>query len=176
MIVLETERLVLRQLTPEDAEFIVDLLNQPSFLRHIGDRGVRTVEDAQRFLVTGPMASYELHGFGLYLVVLRETDTPMGLCGLLCREGLDDVDIGFAFLPRFWSRGYAYEAAAAMMEYGRNALGLDRIVAIASADNSRSFKLLEKLGLRFERWIRLAEDQPEIKLYSPIAEGAEERP
>ena len=167
MSILETQRLVLRRLTPEDALFIIDLLNQPSFLRHIGDRGVRTEEDARRFLLEGPIASYEQHGFGLYLVELRKTGAAIGMCGLLRRPVLDDVDIGFAFLPQYWSRGYAFESAAAVMEYGRTALGLDRIVAIVSPGNDRSFKLLRKLGLRFERWIRLAEDQPEIQLFTP---------
>ena len=167
MRVLGTERLDLRQLAVGDDEFIVDLLNQPSFLRFIGDRGVRTRDDARRFLTSGPMASYERFGFGLYLVELRDSQEPIGICGLLNREGLDDVDIGFAFLPQFWSQGYAFESASAVMEYGRGTLGLQRIVAIASSDNDRSFKLLEKLGLKFERMIRLSEGQPEIELFTP---------
>ena len=165
--ILTTNRLVLRRLGTHDAEFILDLLNQPSFLRFIGDRGVRTLEQARQFILEGPLASYERFGFGLYLVELGGAGTPLGMCGLLKREGLEDVDIGFAFLPQFWGRGYAFEAAAAVMEYGRHSLGLERIVAIASPDNERSFHLLRKLGLRYERLIRLAADQPEIKLFTP---------
>ncbi len=172
MTILKTERLILRRLTMEDAEFLVDLLNQPSFLRYIGDRGVRTVEDAERFLREGPLASYEEHGFGLLLVASRESGEPMGMCGLLRRDGLDDVDVGFAFLPDYWSRGYGYEAASAVLDHGYRVLGLERIVAIVSPDNQRSFKLLEKLGLRFERWIRLAEDEPEIQLFAPATPAA----
>ena len=169
MTVLETERLVLRRLSAADAEFIVELLNQPSFLRYIGDKGVRNTEDAIRYIETGPQASYERFGFGLYLVGLKDSDVPIGMCGLLKRETLADVDIGFAFLPGYWSRGYAFEAAAAVMTYGREALGLRRIVAITSLDNVASIKLLGKIGLRFEGLIKLGEDQPEVRLFGSTA-------
>ena len=165
MTILETERLSLRRLTPDDAQFILELLNQPSFLRYIGDKGVRNSEDAIQYIQTGPVASYDRFGFGLYLVELKESGTPIGMCGLLKRETLADVDVGFAFLPDYWSRGYAFEAAAAVMTYGREVLGLRRIVAITSLDNAASIKLLEKIGLRFERLIKLTEDQPEVRLF-----------
>ena len=165
MTVLETERLVLRRLSAADAEFILELLNQPSFLQYIGDKGVRNTEDAVRYIQTGPQASYERFGFGLYLVELKDSEVPIGMCGLLKRETLPDVDVGFAFLPAYWSQGYAFEAAAAVMNYGRAALGLRRIVAITTLDNAASIKLLEKIGLRFERLIKLAEDQPEVRLF-----------
>ena len=165
MTVLETKRLILRRLCADDAEFILELLNQPSFLRYIGDKGVRNTEDAIRYIETGPVASYDRFGFGLYLVELKESDVSIGMCGLLKRETLPDVDIGFAFLPGYWSQGYAFEAAAAVMNYGREALGLRRIVAITSLDNASSIKLLEKIGLRFERLIKLGEDQPEVRLF-----------
>ena len=110
MVVFETDRLVLRRLTVEDAPFILRLLNEPSFIQHIGDRGVRNVADAQQYILSGPIASYERHGFGLFLVELRETRAPIGICGLLKRDALDDVDVGFAFVPESWSKGYAYEA------------------------------------------------------------------
>jgi RimJ/RimL family protein N-acetyltransferase len=163
--VLETERLVLRRLTADDAEFIVELLNQPSFLRYIGDKEVRNNADAVRYLQTGPIASYEHFGFGIYLVSLKAGGTAIGMCGLVKREQLPDVDIGFAFLPEFWSQGYAFESAAAVMAYSRNVLGLKRIVAITSLDNEASIRLLGKIGLEFEGLIRLAEDQPEIRLF-----------
>ena len=165
MTILETERLSLRRLTSDDAQFILELLNQPSFLRYIGDKGVRNSEDAIQYIQTGPVASYDRFGFGLYLVELKESGTPIGMCGLLKRETLADVDVGFAFLPDYWSRGYAFEAAAAVMAYGREVLGLRRIVAITSLDNAASIKLLEKIGLRFERLIKLTEDQPEVRLF-----------
>jgi RimJ/RimL family protein N-acetyltransferase len=165
MIVLETERLVLRRLSSDDAEFILELLNQPSFLHYIGDKGVRNNDDALNYIQTGPVASYERFGFGLYLVELKDTAVPIGICGLLKRDSLPDVDVGFAFLPDYWSRGYAFEAAAAVMNYGREVLGLRRIVAITSLDNDASIRLLEKMGLKFEGLIKLAEGQPEVKLF-----------
>lgn len=166
MNVLETDRLILRRLTTDDAEFILELLNEPSFLRFIGDKGVRTLADARSYLLQGPIASYNLHGFGLYAVTRKEGATAIGICGLLKRESLPDVDIGFAFLPAFWSQGYALEAASAVKMYGLNSLGLRRIVAITNPDNEPSIKLLEKIGLQYERMIRLAEDGPEIKLFA----------
>jgi RimJ/RimL family protein N-acetyltransferase len=165
LTVIETGRLILRRLAVDDAEFIVELLNQPSFLRYIGDKEVRNNADAVRYIQAGPLASYERFGFGLYLVELKETGVPIGICGLLKRDSLPDVDVGFAFLPSYWSQGYAFEAAAAVMTYGRDVLGLRRIVAITSPDNEGSIRLLEKLGLRFERLIKLSADQSEVRLF-----------
>ena len=166
MNVLETDRLILRQMTIDDAEFILELLNEPSFLHFIGDKGVRALADAREYILRGPIASYERHGFGLYLTVLKEGAVPIGMCGLLKRESLADVDIGFAFLPRFWAKGYALESALAVKAYGLDILGLKRIVAITNPDNEASIRLLEKLGLKYERLIRLSEGSPEIKLYA----------
>lgn len=165
LTILETERLILRRLTIDDAEFILELLNDASFLRYIGDKGVRNIDDAVRYLNTGPIASYERFGFGLYLVELKTSGEPIGMCGLLKRDTLPHVDVGFAFLPTFWSQGYAFESAAAVMAFGREALGLRRIVAITSPDNQASISLLEKIGLRFERMIKLGEDQSEVRLF-----------
>lgn len=163
--VIETDRLILRRLSTDDAEFILELLNEPSFLRFIGDKGVRTLADARDYILNGPVEMYARLGFGLYLTELKEGGVPIGVCGLIKRDGLDDVDIGFALLPRFWSKGYAYEAASAVMAYGKDALGLERIVAITSPDNHASGRLLEKLGLRFERMVRLSEDAEEVRLF-----------
>jgi RimJ/RimL family protein N-acetyltransferase len=154
MIVLETERLVLRRIDVDDAPFILRLLNEPSFLRFIGDKGVRNLDDARAYIVSGPLDMYARFGHGLYLVKLRD-GTSIGMCGLIRRATLADADIGFAFLPEFWGRGYAYEAARAVLDYGARALGLTRIVAIASQDNLASAKLLGKLGLCFERHLDL---------------------
>lgn len=167
MTILETARLVVRKITIDDAEFILQLLNEPSFLRFIGDKGVRNIADAIQYIQSGPLASYERFGFGQYLVELKESGVPIGMCGLLKRDSLPDVDIGFAFLPSFWSQGYAFETASAVMDYGRSTLGLRRIVAITSPDNAASGRLLEKIGLRFERLIKLADDQAEVRLFGP---------
>src|SRR5581483_8131396 len=163
--VIGTERLVLRRFTVADAAFVLQLLNDPSWRRHIGDRQVRTVEGAVDYLEKAPIAMYARRGFELYRVELRESGEPAGLCGLLKRDGLEDVDLGFALRPKFWSQGYAFEAATATMAYARSALGLSRLLAIASPDNDRSAKLLDRLGFRFERLMRLAPAAPELKLY-----------
>lgn len=168
MIIAETERLTLRRLTVDDAEFVFALLNEPSWLRFIGDKGVRTLEDARAYIENGPMVMYERLGFGLYVTERRKDGVPMGMCGLIKRDGLDDVDIGFAFLPAYWGRGYAFEAAAAVMDYGRNVIGLTRIVAITAPDNESSARLLEKLGLRFDRMVRLSADAKEDRLFVPV--------
>ena len=164
MQVLETARLSLRRLTLDDAAFMLTLLNDESFHRYIGDRGARTIDDAVAYIDKGPLASYEKFGFGLFLVVLKESGASMGICGLLKRDTLEDVDIGFAFLPAFWSKGYAIESAAAVKAYARDGLGLKRIVAIVQPDNVRSLHLLEKIGFGFERMVRLTSDSAELML------------
>ena len=160
MLVLETERLLLRPLTTDDAPFILTLLNEPSFLRFIGDKKVRNLEDARQYILTGPMASYERHGLGLLAVELKASQTPIGMCGLLKREELPDPDIGFAYLPAFWGQGFAFEAAKAVMNDARESLKLNRILAIVNPDNDASIKLLERLGLKFERV------KGDVKLYA----------
>jgi RimJ/RimL family protein N-acetyltransferase len=165
MKVLETDRLVLRHLSAADAGFMLGLLNEPSWLRFIGDRGVRTLEDARSYILKGPVDMYGRLGFGLYLTELKDEDVPIGICGLVKRDFLADVDIGFALLPGFWGQGYAYEAASAVMEYGKGALGLKRIAAITNPENHSSIRLLEKLGLKFDRMIRATADGPEIRLF-----------
>jgi len=163
--VLETDRLILRRLSTDDAEFILQLLNEPSFLRFIGDKGVRTLRDARDYILNGPVDMYNRFGFGLYLTELKDGGVPIGICGLIKRDALEDVDIGFAFLPKFWAKGYAYESASAVMTYGKDVLGLRRIVAITSPDNHASAKLLGKLGLQFERMVKLSEDAEEVRLF-----------
>ena len=165
MKILETNRLNLRRICMDDAEFMLQLLNEPSFLRFIGDKGVRTIDDARNYISQGPMASYDRLGFGLYLTELKGTQIPIGMCGLLKRETLDDVDIGFAFVPGFWKQGYALESAAAVMTYAKEVLGLSRLAAITSPDNEASIKLLLKLGMKFERLTKLSDDAPEVKLF-----------
>ena len=162
--ILTTKRLSLRRLCPADAEFIVELLNDPAFLRFIGDKAVRTADDACQYILDGPMASYDRNGFGLWLVELKDSRLPVGMCGLLKRESLPDVDIGFAFLPAFRSQGYAFESASAVLEYGRTEFGLNRIVAITDPDNEGSIRVLQKIGMRFERMIAASEGAPEIQL------------
>jgi RimJ/RimL family protein N-acetyltransferase len=168
--VLETRRLRLREVTPDDASFILLLLNEPGWLRYIGDRGVHTLDDARRYLDEGPRRMYAQHGFGLWLVERREDALPLGLCGLIRRETLPDVDIGFALTESQQGHGYAFEAAAATLDYARDALRLRRVVAIALPDNVASTRLLDRLGLRLEGTIRLATDAEVLNLYGTTAE------
>lgn len=166
MTVLETQRLSLRELTSDDAQFILKLLNEPSFLRYIGDKQARNLEDARQYILNGPVASYERNGFGLYVVELKESYTPIGMCGLLKRLELPDPDIGFAFLPEFWSQGFAFEAAATLLQDARERLKLERILAITSLDNDASIKLLQRLGFRFDGVITLAAGREQVKLFT----------
>lgn len=163
---IETQRLVLRQLTTDDAAFLFRLLNEPSFLRYIGDRGVRSLEDARQYILKGPVESYRRYDFGLLLAESKSDGTAIGMCGLVKRISLTDVDLGFAFLPEFWSQGYAVEATAAVMDYAKEAIGLKRVVAITSLKNGGSMRLLGKLGFLFERRIRLVGDEEELNLFA----------
>lgn len=163
--VLDTDRLTLRRICGDDAPFIVELLNDPSFIRNIGDRKVRTLDDARAYIANGPVAMYAVFGFGLFLVTLKEAGTPIGICGLLKREMLNDIDIGFAFLPAHWSRGYAIESALGVKAWATTVLGLKRLVAIVLPSNKPSVRLLEKMGFRAETTISMTDCGDELCLY-----------
>jgi len=163
MKILETERLILRQFSMNDASFVLQLLNSPPWLEFIGDRGVRTIDDAGQYIAARLIQSYERFGFGLYLIVLKPGGIPIGACGILKREQLADADIGFALLPEYSGKGYAFEAASATVIYARTVLHLPRLAAITMVTNGTSIRLLTKLGLRFERMIKLDD---ELALFS----------
>jgi RimJ/RimL family protein N-acetyltransferase len=163
---IQSERLQLRRFTFADGAFFVELLNDPDWIRFIGDRGVRNEEDARDYMAKTYIAQYERLGYGLYLVQRTLDATPIGMCGLIKREGLDDVDIGFAFLPTFRGQGYALEAATTTLQYGRDVLKLKRVVAIATPDNLSSIALMKKIGMRFERATRLRDDAEELVVYA----------
>lgn len=162
---IKTERLTLRQFTLSDAEFILGLVNEPSFIQNIGDRGVRTLSDAEKYL-EGPISSYARNGFGLLAVTLNSTGQPIGMCGLIKRDALEDVDIGYAFLPKFWSKGYALESAQAVTNHAKEVMGLKRVVAIVDPANAGSIRLLEKIGMTFEKMVKISEDDIDLKLFS----------
>lgn len=163
--VATTQRLILRRLTLDDAAFILELVNEPGWLRFIGDRNARDLEGARAYLERGPMSLYPKLGFGFYRVELGVDGTPVGICGLIKRDALEDVDIGFALLERHAGHGYAYEAAAETVRHAREDLGLKRLAAITNTDNLRSIALLEKLGMRFERMFRLPGDESDVRLF-----------
>ncbi|MCA1055735.1 GNAT family N-acetyltransferase [Rossellomorea aquimaris] len=165
MKMIETDRLILREVQTSDADFIYKLLNEPGWIDYIGDKGIKTLEDAVDYIRTGPRAMYEREGFGLFLTELKDTHIPIGLCGLIKREGLNAVDIGFAFLSDYHSRGYAYEAARGTLEIARKH-GIKRLVAITTKDNHSSSKLLEKLGMKLEGYVTLPNDTEELKKYA----------
>ena len=163
--VLTTGRLLLRHLDDDDASFLVKLMNDPDWLRYIGDRGVRTLDDARGYVATGPGAMYARYGYGLYAVERRDEPGPIGICGLVRRDWLEDADLGFAFLAAFRGAGYAHEAAAGTLEHARTALGLERVLAIVSPANEASIRLLAKLGMTFQRMARPAPDAGEVCVY-----------
>ena len=166
MKVLETERLVLRWFAASDAGFILELLNEPGWKRFIGDRHIDTLDAAGAYLSSGPLASYTENGFGLYAVQQKANNELVGMCGLIKRQGLDDVDIGFALLARYEGQGFAVEAAAATLAFARATLALTRIVAITTVDNDRSARVLEHIGMQYERDVVMpGEDQP-LRLFS----------
>lgn len=160
---IETQRLFVRRITVDDAPFILTLLNEPSFLQYIGDKQVRNLEDARQYILNGPVASYERHGFGLLLVELRDTQTPIGMCGILKRAELPDPDIGFALLPDFWNKGFAFEAASAVLNDAPH-----RVLAITTLDNDASINLLERLGFKFERITRLTPEGEQLRLFTRV--------
>lgn len=166
MRVLETDRLSIRRMSSNDAAFMLRLLNEPSWLQFIGDRGVRTLDEARAYIINGPVAMYARLGFGFFIVELKESETPIGICGLAKRDHLDDVDIGYALVPEHWAQGYAYEAASAVLAYGIDVLGLKRIIAITSPDNDRSGRLLEKMGFRYERLAAHPDAEAGVKVFA----------
>jgi RimJ/RimL family protein N-acetyltransferase len=166
MDIAETERLRLRTITLDDADvaFHLALLNDPAFIQNIGDRGVRTMEESRRYIADGPVAMQEGLGHSMYVVELKDSCTPIGMCGLIKRVTLEDVDIGYAFLPDYRSKGYAFEAARATVEHAR-ALGIPRLAGITSPANTASNELLRKLGLRFKCVVHLTPEDPGTNLY-----------
>jgi RimJ/RimL family protein N-acetyltransferase len=165
LLELSTPRLTLRRFTEDDAPFILELLNDPDWLRFIGDKGVRTPDDARRYLRDGPIAMYARFGLGLLCVELK-SGTPVGMCGLIQRDGVADVDLGFAFLPAFRSQGYAREAASATLAHGHDTLGLQRIVAFTTTDNRASGRLLLDIRMRLERTTTLPDSPEQLLLFA----------
>jgi RimJ/RimL family protein N-acetyltransferase len=164
--VLETERLRLKQFTFDDIPFVIELLNSPGWLQFIGDRNVRTPEQAKSYLENGPLKSYALNGYGLCLVERKDDGQPVGMCGILNREALDSPDIGFAFLPAFHGQGYALEIAQATIDDARETWGVSKLAAVVLEANTRSIRLLEKIGLSYVRPIQFPGSEDKLLLYS----------
>lgn len=176
-VYIHSTRLVLRAFSGDDAAFILDLMNEPAFLRYIGDRGLRSLDDARRYLRQGPIASYAEHGHGLLHISLRDDGTPIGMCGLVRREGLPGPDIGFAITQSFAGQGYATEAARAVIEHGRRHLQLTDIYGITQPDNQKSIRTLQKLGLRWLETRPLLTEGPLLHIFiSSSADAADHEP
>ena len=168
--IIETERLILRKFTLHDAAFVLELLNTPTWLQFIGDRNVLSIEDAENYLKNGTLKSYQEHGFGFYAVIEKaemsdRSSKIIGMCGLIKRDSLPDIDIGFAFLPNFVSKGFGYEAASATLNYAKNTLKIDRIIAIVNPDNEKSIGLIRKIGMQFEKMIKFGDEEKELMLF-----------
>ncbi|TRX59451.1 GNAT family N-acetyltransferase [Fulvivirga sp. M361] len=166
--ILETERLSLREFEISDADFILKLVNTPDWLKFIGDKGVKSVDSAENYLKNGPIKSYKEHGYGLWLVQLKDPGTPIGMCGLVNRATLENIDIGFAMLPEYSGLGYGFEMANATLTYAKNSLGIHKVVAITDPNNIASIKLLNKIGLHFEKTLNLSENDS-VLLFSPLS-------
>ena len=165
-VILQTPRLRLRELDEDDAPFILELLNEPSFIANIGDRGVRTLDDAVGYIRKGPADSYARHGYGLWLVELKETGEPLGISGLMHRDTLPAPDIGYAFVPRHWSRGYAVESCSAVRDHALCTLALPQLLAIVSPGNDASVKVLERIGMNYVKMVKLPSSAEELQLFA----------
>jgi len=164
-MITETQRLKIRELTVNDAAFVLRLTNEPSFMANIGDKGIRNLDDAKEFILKGSWTNQKKPGYGQFLVQLKENNAAAGICGLLYRDTLDVTDIGFAFLPDYWGCGYAIESAKALMEYAHTKLGVDTIVGLTIKENVPSIKVLEKLGMKFKKMVKMSDDDPGTALY-----------
>ncbi|MDD2793881.1 MAG: GNAT family N-acetyltransferase [Sediminibacterium sp.] len=168
MQALTTERLLIRELSIVDAAFMLRLMNAPNWIRFIGDRNVKTISDASNYISSRIISSYRTNGFGLYLVTLKNTRKPIGICGLVKREGLNHPDLGFAILPEYERMGYASEAATAVLDYAGNILRLKQVEGITTKSNLASVSVLEKAGMHYVKNIQLPGDDADFMLFSRI--------
>lgn len=167
MIVAETNRLIISKFTLKDANFFLKLVNTPNWLKYIGDRNIKTVEEAKKSIEEGHFKSYKNNGFGFYKVLLKEENNKtIGTCGLIKRDALENVDIGFAFLPEYEKKGFGYEASIEIIKLAKVQFGIKKLVAITNADNINSIKLLEKLGLTYEKKVKPFDDDKELLLFA----------
>jgi len=166
MNVISTDRLLINRITLDDAGFILKLINDKDWIKNIGDKGIRTIEETEEYIRTRFLKAYDEVGFGFYSLILKSDQQIIGIAGLVDREGIDHIDIGYGMLPEFRGKGYAFEATKAIYDYGHQELKLEKIVAIVNPDNPSSIKLLTKLGMEFEKMIRLPDEEIDIMLFS----------
>ena len=171
----DTPRLKLRRLTLDDAALMLSVWNDPAFMRFVGDRGIRTLDEARTAMTEGAFRLYSDYGYGPYGVIRKEDNRPIGICGLFRRDGLEEPDIGFAILPEYCGRGYACEAANAVIAYAKEDLGIPCLTAIVAPENEASVGLIRKLGLKFQRMHRMADDKEDVAIYAMLLDGTGER-
>ncbi|TQV74743.1 GNAT family N-acetyltransferase [Aliikangiella marina] len=167
MALIETDRLILRDFTLDDAAFVLNLVNEPSWLENIGDKNVHNLQDAEDYILNGPMKSYQENGYGLYMAELKLKSVPVGMCGLVKRDFFVEPDVGFAFLPEYWGLGFASESAKAVLEFARDELSIDRVLGITNIDNRGSMRVLEKIGLKYDKIVDLPGYQEQSRLFIP---------
>ena len=167
-MVTETKRLIIYKFSISDAPFFLELVNSPNLIKYIGDRNIKTIEDAEKNIANRHLKSYKEHDFGFYKLVLKENNTPIGTCGLIKRDALVEVDLGFAFLPEYEGKGFGFEASTAVMKLAKHQFNLKKLVAITNPDNKNSIKLLEKLGFTLEKEVNPFKDDKKVLLYAKI--------
>ena len=161
----QTERLILKPASVDDADFFLELYNMPKFIQFIGDRNIRTKQDAENYIQNRFLPQIEKLGFGNYVVILKENNKKIGAVGIFERDGLEVLDIGFSFFEEFEGKGYAYESAMKIKEIAKDEFNISKISAITTKDNISSQKLIEKLGLKFQKKVRLPDDDEELLYY-----------
>jgi ribosomal-protein-alanine N-acetyltransferase len=167
MSTLKTERLALRPFNLGDAAFVIELVNSPGWIQFIGDRNIHSIADAEHYISNNHLENYKEKGFGYWVIFCKENlKIPIGICGLMKRDGLEHMDIGYALLPKFEGLGYATEAAQSVLTFGFNTLKATRILAISDVENIGSAKVLQKIGMALERKIKVTTDEPELYLFS----------
>lgn len=167
MIIAETERLKISKFSIADAPFFLELVNCPNWIKYIGDRNTKTIEDAEKRIAEGHLKNYEIYGFGFYKLLLKEENNkPIGTCGLIKRYELDDVDLGFGFLPEYEGRGFGFESSVEIIKLAKNKFNLKKLAAISAPNNINSIKLLKKLGFNFEKNVKPFNDDEELRLFA----------
>ena len=162
---ITTERLIISEITINYASFYLELVNDPTHLQFIPDKKIYSIADAENHITTKIIKEYQNQGFGFYLVSLKSDKTPIGMCGLIDRDGLDTLDIGFSFLKKYRGKGFAFESSKAILEFAKNTLKVNEIAAITTLDNVKSANLLERLGFKFSKNIRIPNDPDELRLF-----------
>ena len=166
MKIAETQRLILTKITEDDAPFILELMNTPGWLKFIGDRNIKTVSEARDYIKKNQLKCYEDYGFGYYKILLKsENLKPIGTSGLLKRDTLEHIDVGFSLLPNYYKKGYGFEAANTILNLAKTQFKIKTVCAITLPSNIASIRLLKKLGLSLKKEVKPFEDDETLLLF-----------